>query len=103
MVNWKRLVKKVPHRIQIKKNVFYEVVYIDDFADGKTMGEARFNERQIVIKRGLSPKNTIVTFLHELTHVASYEYGIDLTENQVLATEGFYYYVLKPGNIFNED
>lgn len=100
MVNWKQLRKNIPNRVQVNRNVFYEVLWIDEFKDGQTLGETRFHERQIVIINGLSAKKAVTTYLHELAHAVSMEHEVDLTENQILSLESSFYYVLKSGNVF---
>lgn len=99
-MDWKKLKRKIPHRVQIAKAAWYEVLYTDDFKDGTTLGETRFEQRQIVIKNGQSPKMTVVTYLHECAHAFSAEHEINLTETQVLALEKAFYYMLKFNNIF---
>lgn len=103
MLNWKKLVKQIPHRIQVKKNVFYEILWIDQFPDKETVAETRKYNKQIVIKKGLSPKLTIICYLHELAHCFSDEYGANFTENQILVMEKSLYFLLKNGNIFTKD
>lgn len=102
MVKWKKLVKRIPPRVQINRNSFYEVCWIEDFPDGNTLGETRYDPKQIVIKKGLSPKLTVQTYLHEIGHAVSEEFKANLTETQVLAIEAFFYYMLKNDNIFAE-
>lgn len=99
-VNWRRLSKQIPNRIQINKKDYYEVLWVDGFTNDQTLGETRYDVKQIVLKKNLSPKLTIVTFMHELVHCFFTEYGIALTESDVLKTEKFFYYLLKPENIF---
>lgn len=100
MVNWRTLKSKIPHRVQIKKGVFYEICWIQSFHDPNTLGETRFTERQIVLKMDQSPKETVTTYLHELAHAVSGEYNIGLTETQVLQFEKSLYYLLKKENVF---
>ena len=47
-------------------------------------------------------KLTVETFLHECAHAFSEEFGLGLTENQILGMEHIIPYILKKGNIFNE-
>ena len=101
-MDWKKLKRHIPHRVQISKTAWYEIVYINDFKDGKTLGETRFEPKQIVILNGISPKLTVITYLHECAHAYSEEHGLGLTENQILAMEKGFYYLLKAGNIFVE-
>lgn len=99
-VDWGYYKRHIPNSVQIKSKISYEVVWIDAFKDEKTLGETRYNEKQIVILKGLSNKLTVVTYLHELLHAVQYEHEIGLTENQVLSFEKFFQYVLKSDNIF---
>lgn len=103
MVNWKQMVKKIPPKVQIAKNKSYEVVWIDSFDNETVLGETRFDKSQIVIKKHLSPKMTVITYLHEVLHAVSAEHDVQLTENQVLALENGFYYLLKSDNIFKKE
>ena len=103
MINWKQMIKRIPSKVQIAKSSSYEVVWIDSFDNDTVLGETRFDKRQIVIKKGLSPKITVVTYLHEVIHAISAEHNVELTENQVLALENSFYYLLKNDNIFKKD
>jgi hypothetical protein len=99
-ISWKQRRAEIPHRVQLGKRI-YEIVWVADFADGKTLGETRFNPPQIALKTGESDKETVKTYLHEIMHGISHEEEANLTENQVLALECSLPYVLKLGNIFN--
>jgi hypothetical protein len=101
-VDYRKLVKQIPHRIQLQTKSFYEILWVDSFKDIKVMGETRFEPRQIVIRKGMTPKETVVTFLHEVAHAYSEEFNMGLTENQILNFEKGLYYLLKTNNIFNE-
>jgi hypothetical protein len=100
MVNWKSLKTKIPPRVQVAKNVYYEICWVDAFRSPETLGETRFDTRQILIKLGMSPKETVTTYLHELGHALSAEYNANLTEAQVLALESALYFMLKDSNVF---
>lgn len=97
------MVKRIPSKVQIAKNRTYEIVWIDSFSDQSVLGETRFDKDQIVIKTNLSPKTTIITYLHEVLHAVSAEHDVVLTENQVLALENSFYYILKNDNVFKRD
>lgn len=100
MANWNDLAKRIPPRIRIGGRTYFEVCWVDDFADGQTLGETRFDPKQIVIKKNQSPKQTVLTYLHEVTHAASDHYGLGLTENQVLGIEASFMVLLLNGNLF---
>lgn len=103
MVNWKKLKKSIPSRVQANKSTWFEVVWVDDFKDGITLGEMRLDTKQIVLKKNMSPKETVKVFGHEIVHMFSDINNLGLTEAQVTAIEEkVLYYVLKPGNIFTE-
>lgn len=99
MVDWKKLKRRIPRSVQVGKST-YEVLWTDDFKDGTTLGETRFDPKQIIIKKGLSPKLTVHVYFHEFLHSVSHETGANLTENQVLALEKAFYYFVKVDNLF---
>lgn len=102
-VNWKALKSSIPHKVQVSKDVFYEVCWIDNFSDPVVLGETRLDNKQIVLKNNQSNSETVKTFLHELAHAVSHEYDINLTETQVQAVERSFYFILKPGNVFKNE
>lgn len=96
------LLKLVPPRVRIKKDVTYEVVFIDHFTDDKQVGECRYDSKQIVIKKGQSPTETYKTFIHEVLHAMSLECeGMNLTEKQVRMLEDETFRVLKLNGILD--
>ena len=103
MANWKKLVKRIPNKVQLSRKGEYEIVWVESFKEDDVVGETRFDRKQIAIKDKMSAKNTVITYLHEVTHGLSAEHNIQLTENQVLAIEKGLYYLLKDGNIFKKD
>ena len=98
--NFKSLVKRIPSSVRITPDITYEVAWVDSFKNENTLGETRLDTKQILIKKGLSPLETVSTYLHEILHAVSEETSANLTENQVLALEKFVCYGLKKGNIF---
>ena len=103
MVNWKKLAKKIPNKVQLSKRGEYEIVWVDSFKQDDVVGETRFDRKQIAIKDKMSPKNTVITYLHEVAHGLSAEHEMQLTENQILSLEKGLYYLLKDGNLFKKD
>lgn len=75
-------------------------MWIDSFLDPETMGETRFDPKQIILKKGYSDKETVHTYLHECLHALSHEFDIGLTEEQVKSFEKGLYYILKSNNLF---
>ena len=102
MVDWKKLKRHIPHRVQMNKNTYFEVLWVESFKDTNILGEMRLDHKQIVIKKGMSPKLTVTVFLHECCHAVSDLNNIKLTENQIQALESSFYYLLKPGNVFSD-
>ena len=78
---------KIPPRVRVTAKRDYEVLFVDDFKDGKTLGECRYDPPQIVIKTGQSDRETIKTFIHEMVHAIDAETGVGLTETQVRKLE----------------
>lgn len=103
MVNWKKLLKQIPNKIQLSKNSYYEIVWVDAFSEPETMGETRFAKKQIAIKNKMSPKVTVLTYLHEVMHGFSAEHDADLTEKQVESLEKGLYFLLKDSNVFKKE
>lgn len=93
--NWNKLVKNIPTRVQVAAKVHYEVLLIKDFHGEDTYGEARYDQRQIVLKSDMGPKITTEVYLHELFHALSNEHNIGLTEEQVLNFEKAFPYIIK--------
>jgi IMP dehydrogenase/GMP reductase len=102
MVDWKKLTRGIPHRVQVARNAFYEVLYVDAFVQEDVLGETRFDRKQIVIKDKQHPKEKVHTYIHELLHAISEEYEVNLTEAQVRALEKALYYVMKSDNVFRK-
>jgi hypothetical protein len=86
MIKYKSLKQNIPHRVKAN-GVEYEVLYVDDFKDGATLGETRFHPPQLVIKNNIGAKETVLTAYHEWLHILSEEYDINLTETQVTKME----------------
>lgn len=100
MVNWKQLRKKIPAKVQVKKKVWYDVVWQKDM--GEFAGEMHPQKKQIKILLGQSDRQTVICYVHELLHLFSDEYGWSLTEAQILSAEQCVYFVLKMGNLFDK-
>lgn len=103
MVNWKKLAKKIPNKVQLSKKGEYEIVWVESFKQSDVVGETRFDRKQIAIKTKMSAKSTVITYLHEVAHGISAEHEVELTENQILALEKSLYYLIKDGNLFKKD
>ena len=104
MVNWSKLVKQIPYKIQIGNKLFYEVVWVDRFDDPLQVGEMDSKLKQIRIKIDQSNKDMVLTYLHEVLHAFSDEHKIGLTEKQVsLLEKKMMYYWLKPVNLFSRE
>lgn len=87
-INYKKLMSSIPHVIDLCGHR-YEIVFVKDFLDGNTSGEAIKREglNQIRIKLTNDYKDMFHTFAHELTHAVGFETGAEYTEKQVLQTE----------------
>ena len=94
-MNWKNLRNNIPSHIQAGRNGLYEVVWVESFKDNDTLGETRFDPKQIAIKLGQTNKETVATLFHEFIHSVSYEFDIILTEKQVIGLEKSIYYTFK--------
>lgn len=93
-ISWTKLVKNIPTKVRIAGKTSYEVLFIKDFHDKSTYGEARYNEKQIVLKSDLKPKLMMETYLHEVFHALSEEHHVNLTEEQILNLESAFPYLI---------
>ena len=78
---------KLPHRIRIKAKVTYQVVWVDSFKDPKQRGECDDLAKQIAILKGMSERETLETFIHELLHAVELEYGIPIPHRLIYMLE----------------
>lgn len=96
----KKLKDLIPPKVRITSKVSYEVLFVDEFSNPRTLGECRYDAKQIVIKNGLSDTENYKTYLHELFHAFSFEYpGLELTEKQVQKLEEAMYRYERLNNI----
>lgn len=105
-INWKKKVKEIPSRVQIAPKVFYDVTWQKEITDTKgnhLYGVTDLTNKIITIQLDLSPKLTVETYIHELGHAFSEEFGLDLTETQVLAMEPAIPYMIRSNNIFQKE
>ena len=79
--------RNIPHSIEIKRKVTYQVAWVDAFPDPRIMGLCCPDSKTIFIKRGMSKKNTWLTFVHEVEHAKEFEYGYHLGERIVKLLE----------------
>lgn len=92
----KQYLKNMPDKVQTGPKQFCEILYADKIrGDDGTLGEARPDTRQIVISTNQSDKEKLMTAFHEYIHFLSFDYNINLTENQVLALEKAMPYLIK--------
>ena len=104
-VNYKKKVKQIPSKVLIARNVYYDVTWQREIVNSNGIelyGVTDLTNRIITIKMDMPAKLTVETFLHECAHAFSEEFGLGLTENQILGMEHIIPYILKKGNIFNE-
>lgn len=79
---------KWPNKIRIKARVHYELLWVDSFIGcPDTRGECRFNTKQIVLLKGMSPGETLERFIHEVLHATEHEWDIILPHKSIYALE----------------
>jgi hypothetical protein len=102
VVNWKKLVRQIPDRVQVGRKSWYTILRVVKPPSGDyTAGECDPNTKTIFIRINETPRQTVLTYLHELTHAISFELELDLTETQVSKIETkALHYLLKEGNVF---
>jgi hypothetical protein len=100
MANWKELSTRIPHVVHTGKKDRFEIVYVDSFPVPDTVGETRFDPKQIALKIGQTERELVLTYLHEIIHAVDFTHKIGLTETQVQKLERALIPVLKEGNLF---
>lgn len=102
-LNWKSLYRRIPSSVQVNKKIKYVITWRRDDPSIDHDGIAYHNDDKfIVLKLELKPKEAVHTYIHELLHAISVQYDVGLTENQVLALEKALHFILKPKNVFKE-
>jgi len=96
-----KIISKLPQKLRITSKVSYELLYLLEFNDNKTLGECRPNEKQIVVVSGQPTTELTKTYIHELLHALSFEYNINLTEAQVQKLEVAIYNFLRLNKVFD--
>lgn len=101
-MKWKALVKRIPHKVQVTSKVSYEILYTPKIVGGEDcLGVTHLDQKQIMLMSEQTPRNMVHTYIHEVVHAFSEEYGVGLTETQVRAIEKALHYILKEGNILS--
>lgn len=72
----------IPRKVRITAKVSYTVLFVDKL-DIDNMGVCDPNTRQILILLGMSTKDTLATFIHELLHAMEFEHGIEIPHKAV--------------------
>lgn len=98
-INWKKLAQKMPKSFKCGRSIF-KVNFIDKFEDPKQVGMSDWNNNCIYIKSRQNAKETVLTYLHEITHIFSDEFEIKLSEKQVGLIEKHLHFLLFKDNIF---
>ena len=87
---------KLPHKIRIKSKVAYEVVWAERIGDDETtLGECRYDTKQIVLKTGMSDTEVMKTLIHEVFHAMAFEYDIQIPHKAIYHLEHSVYKVIK--------
>ena len=73
----------VSTKVRINKRSTYTIVWVDGFADPKDDAWCVYKKNQIIIRKGMPPRQLLFTFIHELLHAVQYEYDVGMTERQV--------------------
>lgn len=73
----------IPPSVRITAKVAYPVRMVDRFSDTDTLGECSQEPREIRIRSDLSPRLTLITFIHEVLHAMQFEYGIKIPHASV--------------------
>ncbi len=62
----------------------YKIIYTSRI---KHCGDTNWELKRIRIKKGMTPRETLSTLIHELLHVAEFEHGVKLKHKTVYKLE----------------
>lgn len=65
-------------------NEVYRLLFVKDLPG---YGVTDWAKKTIKIKKGISPRETFKTFVHEVLHVIEFEYGIKIKHKTIYALE----------------
>lgn len=97
-MDWRKKMRNIPAKVQIAPKISYDIVWQKEIKNTKgneLCGTADYDNRIITLSLNLSPKLTVITYIHECLHCFSNEFGLNLTENQILAMEKTFPYIDK--------
>ncbi len=63
--------------------ILYQTIYKNNIDMNGLIGTANFNAQEICINSEHTPQTQRIAFYHEIIHILSDAYGLDLTEQQV--------------------
>jgi hypothetical protein len=70
-------------------------VWVDRFDCENTLGECRFEYKQICLKKNQSDSEILKTLIHEMFHAMEFEYKIQLPHKAIYGLEDAVYKILK--------
>jgi hypothetical protein len=74
---------RIPHKVRIKWNVSYMVVWVDKFDDPDCLGLCDQAKACIYLKKGLPPKVEHEVFWHEVLHALEFEHDIKIPHSAI--------------------
>lgn len=80
------MIKKLPFRIRFKPRQAYGVNLVSGFP-GPLDGTCNPNTKEIKLRGDMSERATLSALTHEILHLISFEWDLELTESQVLGLE----------------
>ncbi len=79
-------IKDIP-KVIVYKNETFKIVFVKKFKDSDQVGEYDPSDKCIRILRGIGPKETFATFLHELIHLVEDVENIKISHKAVYKLE----------------
>lgn len=79
--------KDFPREIEIAPGVYYKVKFKRGLESKGYMGLAIFDDQEIWISMGLSPKERLSTFFHEVAHCLDEHYGLKWRHRDIYKME----------------
>ncbi len=94
---------KIPNKIKVS-GVWYRIKFVngENELEYKNIGRTNFMKGLITMHMGYTDDENYRTFLHEVLHVVSWDYGLKLEEDSVDRLSVGLYQVLKENKLLKE-
>lgn len=80
-------IKEFPKEIEIKDGIFYKIKFKRTLQNSKYDGICFFHDKEIWISTGLTRRERLETFWHEVQHALDYEWELKIPHKMIYNLE----------------